>query len=67
MHPSDEKQTQAPTAKANEAVDEPRRLPDVLVDDEQPEVFDLPRSGNAKPVVNVSKGSLRLPDVLIED
>ncbi|MGM0490620.1 MAG: hypothetical protein ACQESR_28165 [Planctomycetota bacterium] len=66
-HPSDERQTQQPTAKANELADEPRHLPDVLIDDEQPEVFDLPRKGVVKPVVNVSKGSIRLPDVLVED
>lgn len=66
-HPSDEKQTPTPAAKTNELADEPRRLPDVLIDDEQLEVFDLPRKGVAKPVVNVSKGSTRLPDVLIED
>ena len=66
-HPSDEKQTQPPAAKPDELADEPRRLPDVLIDHEQPEVFDLPRKGVGKPVVNVSKGSIRLPDVLIED
>ncbi|MGM0485997.1 MAG: phage integrase N-terminal SAM-like domain-containing protein [Planctomycetota bacterium] len=44
-HPSDERQTQQPTAKANELADEPRHLPDVLIDDEQSEVFDLPRKG----------------------
>lgn len=74
-HPSDQKQTQPPPAKGNEAdapakgneADELSRLPDVLIDDEQPDVFDLPRKGVVKPVANVSKGSIRLPDVLIED
>ena len=66
-HPSNEKQTQPPAAKPAELADEPRRLPDVLIDDEPPEIFDLPRRGVVKPVVNVSKGSIRLPDVLIED
>jgi hypothetical protein len=66
-HPSDEKQTQQPAAKADEFAVQPRRLPDVLIDNEQSEVVDLPRKGVVKPVVNVAKGSIRLPDVLIED
>jgi hypothetical protein len=67
-HPADEKQTRQTAAKADSIADEPRRLPDVLIDDdEQSETCDLPRSGVVKPVVDVSPCSIRLPDVLIED
>ena len=66
-HPSKEKQTPSRAVKTNDTADEPRRLPDVIMDNEPAEVFDIPRQAIPKPVHNVLKGSLRLPDVLIDD
>ena len=68
-HPSN--QRQPPAEKSDDvpvdAPDGPKRLPDVIMDEEQPEVFDLPRQGVPKAVLNVSKASVRLPDVLIDE
>lgn len=47
--------------------DEPKHLPDVITDDEELEVVDLPRQGIPKDVLNVSKASARLPELLIDD
>ena len=66
-HPSDQQKTQPPTDKASDVPDEPVRLPDAIMAEEQPEVFDLPRQGTPKAVTNVSKASVRLPDALIDE
>lgn len=66
-HRSDEKQTPPPTDRSNDLPDEPTRLPDMIMDDEQPEVFDFPRQGIPKEVLNVSKASVRLPELLIDE
>jgi len=66
-HRTDEKQTQPSTGRADDLPDEPNRLPDVIVDDAQPEVIDLPRQGIPKDVLNVTKASARLPELLIDE
>jgi hypothetical protein len=42
-------------------------LPDMIFDEDQIEIVDLPRYGTPKDVLNVTKASDRLPDLLIED
>jgi len=64
---TDEKQTQPSTGRPDDLPDEPELLPDVIVDDAQPEVIDLPRQGISKDVSNVSKASARLPELLIDE
>ncbi len=66
-HRADEKQLPPPAAKPNGPPNEPQRLPDVIMDEELPQVLDLPRHGTPKAVMNVSKAPLRLPDVLIDE
>ena len=53
--------------KPVEVIADPGRLPDLLIDNDRSDLVDLPRMGVAKPVVNVVKGTARLPDVLIEN
>lgn len=64
-HRSDEKQIQPHADKGNDLADEPKRLPDVIMDEETSQVLDLPRNGTPKAVMNVAKASVRLPDILI--
>ena len=63
----DEKQMHPRDDKTNDAPGEPKRLPDVIMDEEPPQVFDLPRHGTPKAVMSISKASVRLPDVLIDE
>lgn len=67
VHRSKEGQTPPPLDQTDDIPTELKRLPDVILDDEQPEVFDLPRQGVPKAVLDVSKGTVRLPDVLIDE
>jgi hypothetical protein len=61
---SDEKQAQ-PQPKPG--ADVPAYLPDLIVDEVQPESFDLPRQGVPKDVLNISKASIRLPELLTDN
>lgn len=65
--PPGKNQTPQPIGNESDSTVEPAHLPDALVDDDPSEVCDLPRIGVAKPVVNITKATVRLPDVLIED
>ncbi len=64
---TDQKQTRPSTDKSNDLADNNKHLPDVIIDDAQPEAFDLPRKGIPKDVVNVSKAPARLPELLIDE
>jgi len=66
-NPTDEKKSQSSADHSKNVPDEHDRLPDKIVDEEQPEIVDLPRPGIPKDVLNVSKASTRLPELLIEE
>jgi hypothetical protein len=66
IHRPDEKRTQPPSDRSSDATNDSPRLPDVILDDGQPEVFDLPYKGVPKDVLNISKASIRLPQLLID-
>ena len=66
-HRSDEKQTQQQPDRTSHTAEDPTRLPDGIVDEKTPEVVDLPRQGTPKEVLNVSKASRRLPQLLMDE
>lgn len=66
-HRSNEKPVQPLTQKSHNDTDESNHLPDVIADDEELEVCDLPRQGIPKDVLDVSKASERLPELLMDD
>lgn len=66
-HPSEQKSAKPTPDRNCTAPDKPTRLPDVLIDEEQSSAIDLPRRGTVSSVPNVSQGSIRLPDVLIDE
>jgi hypothetical protein len=43
-----------------------KRAPDVIIEVEQPSIFDLPRRGMTKDVLDVTSATIRFPDLLID-
>lgn len=54
-------------AESTATVGEANHVPDLLFDEVQVEVVDLPRRGIAKDVENVTKATVRLPERLYDE
>lgn len=59
-------QTKKEGARRQRVTDDENHLPDMIQEGDQFEMVDLPRPGIAKDVLDVTKATRRLPDVLIE-